>query len=571
MHIHLHHHKLANMFSIIVTPVMLLAQALVFPSIGYAQRAVPVNAHPASGMIVSTTRGHETDATTPEQCTALTQIDFSRIEDAPTQITAARLVETKGDPVYCQVQGYVSPQVGFEIRLPVDNWNGKFMETGCAAACGTVMINWLCPSLLRKGYACIASDMGHEAQIENGLWAYNNLDAQTDWGYRAAHVTALAGKAITERFYKKSPDKSYFMGCSTGGREGLIEAQRFPWDFDGIIAGAPASGQAAIIMTRLWAALAMRASDGTPILSHADLALVHNAVVAACDMNDGVRDGLIGDPRTCNFDPQNLVCQGNSNTQCLSRQQAQALKKIYGGPMTSRGQKIYADGGLMLGSELAFSEYYQSGRFSSFDVDFLRYMAFMPAPGPNWQISDLNFDRDYKRFGMMESLYAASNPDLRAFEANGGKLILYQGWADAGAGGVPPLKAVNYYETAEKTMGGPIATGDFFRLFMIPGMGHCGGGEGPDHIDYVSYLENWVEHGQAPDVMVGAHIDTARLARFLDTHDSKSPNFSREYELFLNDPLSAKFTRPIYPYPLEARYKGTGDPNRADSFEAVHP
>ena len=175
------------------------------------------------------------------------------------------------------------------------------METGCAGACGTVNIDWLCPSLLRKGYTCITSDMGHQGRIGNGLWAYNNLQAEIDWGYRATHVTALAGKAITERFYKKAPDRSYFMGCSTGGRLGMVEAQRFPWDFDGIIAGAPA--QSAAIMVRFWAALAMKANDGASILSHADLQLVHNAVVAACDMNDGVRDGLIGDPRTCNFDP----------------------------------------------------------------------------------------------------------------------------------------------------------------------------------------------------------------------------------------------------------------------------
>jgi hypothetical protein len=568
MNSHSDHHVLTDLFWIIVIGVALLASCLMLPSIGYAQGAAPVNAHPASGRSMSAKSGDNVDITLAKQCTALQHIDFSIVQDAPTQITEARLI--KGDPVYCQVQGYVSPQVGFEIRLPVHNWNGKFMETGCAAACGTIMINWLCPSLLRKGYACIASDMGHEGAIDNGLWAYNNLQAEIDWGFRAAHVTALAGKAITERFYKKAPDKSYFMGCSTGGREGMFEAQRFPWDFDGIIAGAPASDQSRIALVRLSAALAMRASDGTPILSHADLQLAHNAVVAACDMNDGVRDGLIGDPRACKFDPEELVCKGNATKGCLSLQQVNALKKIYSGPKTSTGKRIYADGALMPGSELAFGEYYP-GHFSSFDIDDLRYMTFMPDPGPNWQLSDLNFDRDYKRFGMMESLNAANNPDLRAFKTNGGKLILYQGWADAGAGGVPPLFTVDYYETAQKTMGGSAATQDFFRLFMIPGMGHCGGGEGALDIDYVSYLDNWVENGKAPDVIVGAHIDTDRLDRFLSKHDSKSPTFPRELELFLNDPRSAKFTRPVYPYPLRAKYRGSGDPNDAASFVPESP
>lgn len=542
MNTQLRHRRIMELFPFIVAGVMLLGSSLVFSSAGEAQQAVPGNMHPVLRTSMAAIGADGAEVTAAKQCRSLEDVDFSGIQDAPTEITSAGLIKTKGDPAYCQAKGYVNPQVGFEIRLPVGHWNGKFMETGCAGACGKIMINWMCPTLLRQGYACIASDMGHEGRIENGLWAYNNLQAEIDWGYRAAHVTALAGKAITQHFYRKAPDKSYFIGCSTGGREGMIEAQRFPWDFNGIVAGAPASDQADVIMTRLWAALAMRASDGKPILSHADLRLVHHAVVAACDMNDGVKDGLIGDPRACNFNPDELVCKANSNTQCLSRQQVSALKKIYGGPVTSKGKRICAGCELMPGSELTFGEYYP-GHFSSFDVDFLRYMAFTPAPGPHWQVSDLNFDRDYKRFGMMDSLYEANNPDLRTFKANGGKLILYQGWADAGAGGIPPLMTLDYYKTAEKTMGGPAATRKFFRLFMIPGMGHCGGGAGALQIDYVSYLDNWVEKGEAPDVMVGAH----------------------------HGPHDIEFTRPVYPYPIQAKYKGTGDPNRAVNFEPAHP
>jgi Tannase and feruloyl esterase len=480
------------------------------------------------------------------RCEALASTDFSRIQDAPTQIKEAKLIERTDDlPAYCQVKGYVTPQVAFEIRLPVNNWNGKFMETGCGGTCGEVTINWLCPGPLRKGYACITTDMGHEDRSSGGLWAYNNPQAEIDWGFRATHVTALAGKAITEQYYKKLPSKSYFMGCSTGGRQGMVEAQRFPWDFDGIIAGAPASDQSGTIMVRLWAALAMRSKEGKPVLSSADLQLAHNAVVAACDMNDGVKDGLIGDPRACHFDPLTLVCKAQSNTGCLSMEQANALKKIYTGPVTSQGKEIYTDGALMPGAELAFGGYFDS-KFSTFDVNFLRYMAFIPDPGPDWQPTDLDFDRDYKRFGMMESLYAGTNPDLRKFKAAGGKIILYHGWSDAGPGGIPPLKTVDYYQTAEKTMGGPAATQDFVRLFMIPGMGHCGGGEGALDIDYLSYLEAWVEQDHAPDKMVGKHFEEAH-------------------------PNSIKFTRPVYPYPLRAKYKGTGDPNDAASFVPESP
>jgi hypothetical protein len=482
-------------------------------------------------------------STPAERCTELSKVDFSHLEDAPTTIAGAKLDVAENGPAFCRIQGYVSPQVGFELRLPLAGWNGKFVETGCAAACGTVMVEWLCPTLLKKGYACLASDMGHQGSIEDGLWAYNNLQAEVDFGYRAAHVTAIAGKAISERFYARAPSNSYFCGCSTGGREGLMEAQRFPGDFDGIIAGAPASDQAGTILTRLWAAVSLRGADGRPILAETDFETVHKSVVSACDMNDGIRDGLIGDPRNCRFDITTLLCKGSERSGCLSRVQLAALRKIYGGPTALDGRVLYQDGALMPGSELAFGEYYKSGKFSSFDTDYLKFMAFWPAPGPNWQISDLDFERDSQRFGMTDALYAANNPDLTAFKTRGGKLIAYQGWADAGAGGVPPLKIVRYYETAEKTMGGPAATRDFFRLFMLPGMGHCGGGEGATNVDYISYLEGWVENGRAPDMVVAAH----------------------------NGPGGPAFTRPVYPYPIEAKYKGKGDPASADSFEPQKP
>lgn len=477
------------------------------------------------------------------RCTELSQIDFSRLEDAPTAIARAELDVAENGPAFCRVQGYVAPQVRFELRLPLTGWNGKFVETGCAAACGTVMVEWLCPTLLKRGYACLASDMGHQGTIEDGLWAYNNLQAEVDFGYRAAHVTALAGKAISERFYARAPSKSYFCGCSTGGREGMMEAQRFPGDFDGIIAGAPASDQAGTILIRLWAAVSLRRADGRSILSETDLETVHTSVVSACDMNDGVRDGLIGDPRNCRFDIATLLCKGVEQSRCLSREQLAALKKIYSGPTASDGTILYKDGALMPGSELAFGEYYKSGHFSSFDTDYLKFMAFWPSPGPNWRISELDFERYSRRFGMTDALYAANNPDLTAFKSRGGKLIAYQGWADAGAGGVPPLKVVHYYETVERTMGGPASTRDFFRLFMIPGMGHCGGGEGATNVDYISYLETWVENGRAPDMVIATH----------------------------NGPSGPAFTRPVYPYPLEAKYKGKGDPASAESFAPHEP
>lgn len=501
---------------------------------------------------------------TETQCSALASADFASLQDAPTQITESKLVKTGSDSTgYCQVQGYVTPQVGFEMRIPVSSWNGKFIETGCGGACGFIPID-SCAEALHKGYACIGTDMGHKDEKGGGVWAYNNLQAKIDWGYRATHVTALAGKAITARFYGEPPHKSYFMGCSTGGRQGMVEAQRFPWDFDGIIAGAPASDQSGAIMTRLWTGLAMGTENESRILRPSDLQLVHNAVVAKCDMNDGVKDGLIGDPRICKFDPMELVCEAGTNSGCLSKTQASAVKKIYSGPTGSNGERIYADGGFMAGSELGLEYLYQRHR-SGFDVDFLRYMAFIPDPGPNWQVTDLKFDLDYKRVAMMEAIYAGTNPDLRRFKAAGGKLILYHGWADTN---IPPLMSVDYYETAEETMGGPSLTQEFFRLFMVPGMKHCGGGDGASEIDYLSYLENWVEQGRAPNVMIGAHLDQDQ---FNKTHDMNSPDLATEREKFRSDPHNIKFSRPVYPYPARAEYIGHGDPNDAANFRAVEP
>jgi Tannase and feruloyl esterase len=504
-------------------------------------------------LILAGTAGvaHATSATpgTPAeaQCKGLPGLDFSGIKDASTQVTAAKVVEpAAGAPAYCKVQGYVSPQVGFELRLPLTNWNDKFMEVGCGGFCGDLSFIFLCKDPLQRGYACIVTDMGHKSTGLDGKWAYDNLQAQVDYGFRATHVAVLAGKAITEHYYGKAPFKSYYLGCSCGGRQGLVEAQQFPWDFDGIVVGAPAINFSGVFMDLLWKARAVADKEGNPLFSDGDIALVHSAAIAKCDKDDGVKDGLIGDPRTCKFDPADLACRAGAKTGCLSPEQVAAVKKFYSGPVTSKGERTFLGGG-MPGSEAGDSGIggYQSV-FANFGREFFQYMGFVPAPGPSWKSSDFDFDRDYKRLGMLESLYASTNPDLRKFRAAGGKLILWQGWAD---GTVSPLSTIDYYEMVEKTMGGAAATRDFFRLFMMPGVDHCWGGEGASVVDFLSYMEAWVEKNQAPEMMISAHVKA-------DVDPVNWPS----------DPASIGFTRPVYPYPLQAKYKGTGDPNKAESF-----
>ena len=351
------------------------------------------------------------DATATARCKALESADFSGIEDAPTQIIGTKLVGADGkDPAYCRVQGYVAPQVGFELRLPVSNWNGKFLEVGSGGWGGSISFLFLCDGPLRKGYACIASDMGHKSGMGQAEWAANNLQAQADFGYRATHVAAQAGKAIVGSYYAKAPSKSMMLGCSTGGYQGMVETQRFPWDFDGVVAMAPdIEDEADLGMRIIWHMRNFLGKDGKPVLNPSELQLLHNAALAQCDMTDGVKDGIVGDPVGCQFDPPVLTCKTGQTSGCLSQQQVEATKKIYSGPMTSKGERI-STRGVFPGSELEWTGY-----DSSWATELFKYALFSPTPWPGWKITDFDFDHDYKRLGA-GALYNDSNPDLRKFK-----------------------------------------------------------------------------------------------------------------------------------------------------------
>jgi hypothetical protein len=482
-----------------------------------------------------------------QQCSALSKADFSGIPEAPTQILQAASVEaTVSVPAYCVVKGVVAPNVGFELKLPAVNWNGRFFEAGCGNYCG-VIYQKVCDAPLRKGYACIATDSGHKAPagdvfMTDGKWASNNLQAELDWGGRATHVTAVAGKAITENYYGKAPVKSYFEGCSYGGHQAMVLAQRFPWDFDGIVGGGVPNSISDLMQQNAWAISTAFDANLTSIFSESDIRVLHNAVLAQCDMDDGVKDGLISDPRACKVDVDKLVCKPGIAKDCLSSEAAVAAKKAYSGPTTSSGRVLTA-GGWMPGSELDWRTVYNSNGTGlvALAENYFRYMARIPDLGRDWVTRSYDFDRDYKRNDVMETLYAANNPDLRRFKAAGGKFINYVGWNDLGT---VPSKAIDYYETTLRTMGGRVATEDFFRMFMIPGARHCRGGDGPYSIDFLGYIEDWVERGKAPNVLIGSHP---------------------------NDSGGVAFTRPIYPYPLRAKYTGSGDPKDAGNYKAVGP
>ena len=488
-------------------------------------------------------------------CESLLTTNFRGIEDAPTQIISFNIVPAAdGLPEQCVVEGYVAPNVGFRLRLPgKGDWNGKFAHMAPGGYGGELgrMTVW-CDDALARGYACITQDTGHTGATFDTTWAYNNLQAEFDYGIRAANVATLAGKAITERFYGTGPRFSYFMGCSGGGKQALVQAQRFPWNYDGIIAVEP-SNPTITGVVQLWNALATHDAEGNPLFQTTDLQLLHDAALAKCDKLDGLEDHIIGgDPRRCKFDPGVLTCKAGQSTGCLSGARVAAARKVYGGPETSTGRKLYYPA--LPGGELG--EYFTGGRNGlQYKVMWWQFMGLTPDPGPTWKATDFDFDHDYKRGYMMDAVLVGSdNPDLRKLRTEGHKLMILQGWEDSGLPG--PLVSLDYYEMVEKLMGDRATTQEFVRLFMIPGRSHCGGGVGATAIDALGAMEEWVEQGSAPDMLVGAHVVSDSRRDFLSLPLKISPG---------------QFTRPHFPYPLEARYKGTGDPNDYRSFRAVEP
>lgn len=482
-----------------------------------------------------------------QQCAAMAKADLSGIPDAPTQIVEAKAIEaSEGTPAHCRVQGYVTPQVGFELRLPAADWNGKFMHAGCGGWCGRLN-SAACDNPLRRGYVCVVSDMGHKGTSMDLLWSHNNLQAQVDFGYRATHVATVAGKAIATRFYSRAPARSYFMGCSTGGYQGLAAAQRFPWDFDGIVAGAPDIDQTAASLRVAWIIRSYLDDSGRPRLDAKDLQTLHRRVLAQCDGKDGVEDGIVGNPLGCRVDVKKLECRGGEQKECLDRSKLDVVERLYSGPKTSRGELI-VPGGYLPGSELMWNQFWPASALEQ----FFKYGIPGYSAGPQWKLADLDFDNDPKRFGLAAH-YENSNPDLRRFKQAGGKLIVFHGTHDTID---PPAPVIDYYETVEQTMGGRAATQEFFRLFMMPGVNHCAGGDGADVADFLSPLEAWVERGQAPDMIL-----TARLKEREKTAPREIPA----------DPSRVEFTRPVFPHPSWARYKGTGDPKRAENFVAASP
>lgn len=464
-------------------------------------------------------------------------------------------------PAFCQVHGVIKPTDGsaihFEVWLPAANWNGRLEGVGNGGLAGTIAFGPMAAAL-RNRFAAASTDTGHTAE-ESRVWL-EDKERLIDYSYRSLHMTTVAAKAIVSAYYGKASEFSYYLGCSTGGKQGLMEAQRFPADYDGIVAGDAANFWTHQMMSEVWNGLV----TGTPEtnLSEEKLALVQSAVMDACDGLDGLVDGLINDPTRCHFDPKKLLCKGDDTSGCLTAPQVGAIEKIYGGPVNPRtGQKLYP--GLYPGSELGWGKAggqmvinrkTTSGVSSN---DFWRYALFN---NPEWEFRKFDFDHDIaladEKLGPITN---ATDPNLEEFRRLGHKLIYYHGASDPL---IPAQNGIEYYEDVVSAQKGLERTQGFFRAFLVPGLYHCAGGPGatafgtslpppPSQQDanheVVSALARWVEKGVAPEEIIAT--------KYVDNSPAKG----------------VAFQRPLCPYPQVARYKGSGNVNDAASFVCVKP
>jgi feruloyl esterase len=460
------------------------------------------------------------------------------------KISTVRLVPADAKlPEHCDIRGNIWPEAGFAIKLPTE-WNGKFEMVGNGGTAGTLSMSAV-DGAVRKGFASSSTDTGHDAAKEplaTFAWVTpenpNGRRKLIDFAYLSVHETAVLSKRVIEAYYGAAPKYSYWVGCSTGGRQGLQEAQRYPEDFDGLVVGAPGVSLTGNVTRRLWIG---QSQSGDGAIPDAKLPLLTKAIYEKCDALDGLKDGLIDDPRACHFDPTRDIakCAGPDGADCFTSAQIDALKKIYTGPRDSKGRQVYF--GELVGSEPVWPDNFTppSKTVLPRSESQMKLAMLNPPPGPSWNYTMFNFDTDPAKVSDAAAILNPQNPDLAPLKKRGGKILQYSGWADQQ---VNPQAGLEYYETVSKRLGAA-ETRDFYRVFMVPGMFHCNGGPGCGSADWLSVVIDWVEKGTAPAQIVGAHIESGKTTR----------------------------TRPLCPYPQVARYKGAGSVDEASNFSCVAP
>ena len=427
-------------------------------------------------------------------------------------------------PAFCRVAATLTPASDSEIRievwLPESGWNGKLESVGNGAWAGTISYTAMSAAVI-AGYASASTDTGHIGNNPNFITGHP--DKVNDFAYRAVHEMTIAAKAIVSAYYDKSPKYSYFNGCSTGGRQALTEAQRYPNDYDGILAGAPAIYASRLQGMQVWAAKTVHKNSDSYI-PKSKYPAIHAAVLQQCDELDGIKDGVLEDPTKCKFDPNVLACKDSASSTCLTPPQIEAARKLYAGP------RLFP--GLEPGSELEWKTL-AGPKPMSLATDVYKYLVFN---NPSWDFKTIKPETD---FALAENALGndmdATNSNLMPFVEHGGKLIMYHGWSDPG---IPPMNTVQYYKKVLESLGAA-KTSSSVRLFMIPGMNHCRGGDGTDKFDGVAALSQWIENGKAPDQIMASHQNAAK---------------------------KVDRTRPLCPYPQVAVYQGSGSTDDGTNF-----
>jgi len=462
----------------------------------------------------------------------------------------------KSLPAFCRVVAEAKPtsdsDIKIEVWLPASGWNGKLQGIGNGGFAGLIDSMQLAMGV-KGGYAATATDTGHTGSPIDAAWAIGHPEKVIDFGHRGIHEMTRVAKALVQAYYGKAQQKSYFAGCSDGGREALMEAQRYPEDFDGILAGAPANNWTPLLSTAAYDTQALT-MDPASFIPPAKIPTIAAAVNAACDEGDGVRDGILNDPRQCHFDPATIQCKAEDSDKCLTAAQVTALKKLYEGTLDSKGNVVYP--GYLPGAEdgrggwglwitgpapaRSLMSFFGNGFFSGFVYE-----------RADWDYKTFKVDTDLKTANEKTAqALNATDPDLKAFKARGGKLIVYHGWNDPA---ITALNTINYYDGVIKKMGKKDVD-SFVRLYMAPGVQHCEGGPGPDSFGEVgglnltdpqhslnASLEQWVEKGTAPGTIIASKFEG-------------------------EDRTKAKMTRPLCVYPQAAKYKESGDTNDAANF-----
>jgi len=491
-----------------------------------------------AGLVVEADALAAAHAVDAAACGRLTSLKLSDATITSAEIMAAGKFEPPtgakngfGDlPAFCRVAMTIKPSsdsdIKSEIWLPVADWNGKFQEVGNGGWNGFIQYAALATAL-RRGYAAASTDTGHVG--DTASFAPGHPEKLIDFGYRAVHETAVQGKATIAALYGAAARFAYFVGCSGGGRQAFMEAQRYPEDFEGIIAGDPGYDRAAESL-QLIAATQATHKEAASLIPKEKFAVLHQAALDACDAQDGIKDGIINNPLRCKFDPGVTLCKGADAGNCLTAAQVEAARKLYAPIVDPRnGKEIFP--GFEPGTEL---------RFANNTVDQPLGMAadtfkYTVMQNPNWDYRTLDIGADMDRARKMDNgVVSATSTNLKPYVGRGAKLIIYHGWADQN---VAPLSSVNYYNALIQVMGKKVVE-DSVRLYMAPGMGHCAGGEGPSVFDTLTPLEQWKEKGVAPKEIVASQIVNGNVIR----------------------------TRPLCPYPQEAVYKGSGSTDQAENF-----